>query len=252
MRSFGMLLTNEWLKLFKKKSIYVPFAILALFAGVYAYAAFRLKIEISSGAAFAAEAISMGSAGQLLPMLAIIALASMVSKEYRMGTIKLLLIRAHSRNKILASKYIVSLLFTASLIVFTAAAVLITGTIVYGFGGDAELWGQIGKSMLYLLIYTVVYVSLTFMIDVLTKSSGVTVGISLFCIMIGGLVTLLLSKYEFAKYLLFASTDLSQYEPGSELFIEGMSLPFSVSVLIGYTAIFLIASFVTFRKRDVS
>lgn len=252
MRSFGLLVINEWIKLFKRKSIMVPYVILAAYAAIFAYAAFRMKAELGSGTAFAVEAMGMGSAGQLLPLLAIIALASMVSKEYRLGTIKFLLIRAHSRGKILASKYVVSLLFTISLILFAAASVWIAGTIVFGWGGDAALWTAILKSMLYLLVYTGVYVTLTFMIDVLTKSSGVTVGISLFCIMVGGLVTMLLSKYSFAQYLLFASTDLSQYEAGSEPIVSGMTLTFSIAVLVAYTAIFLLASFVTFRKRDVS
>ncbi|MDF2837080.1 MAG: hypothetical protein K0Q63_2720 [Paenibacillus sp.] len=252
MRSFGLLVINEWIKLFKKKSIVVPYVILAAYAAIFAYAAFRLKVELGSGTAFTVEAIGMGSAGQLLPLLAIVTLASMVSSEYRLGTIKFLLIRAHSRSKILASKYVVSLLFTISLIIVAVALAWVAGTIVFGFGGEAAQWTEILKSTLYLFIYTAVYVTLTFMIDVLTKSSGVTVGISLFCIMIGGLVIMLLSDYSIAQYLLFASTDLSQYEAGSEPIIPGMTLTFSIAVLVAYTAIFLLASFVTFRKRDVS
>ncbi len=256
MRSFGLLVINEWIKLFKRKSIVVPYIILAAYAAIFAYAAFRMKVELGSGTAFTVEAISMGAAGELLPLLAtllsIVTLSSMVSGEYRLGTIKFLLIRAHGRGKILASKYVVSLLFTISLIVGAAAIAWATGTLVFGFGGDAAQWTAIAKSMLYLLIYTAVYVTLTFMIDVLTKSGVVTVGISLFCIMIDGLVTMLLSDYSFAQYLLFASIDLSKYEAGSEPIIPGMTLTFSIAVLVAYMSIFLLASFVTFRKRDVS
>ncbi|WP_181376411.1 ABC transporter permease [Paenibacillus agaridevorans] len=252
MRSFSRLVLNEWLKLFKRSSILVPYVILAAYAAIFGYAVFKMGSEFGSGAEFAALAIGMSSAGQVLPLLAIITMAGMVSKEYRMGTIKLLLIRAHSRNKILASKYTAALLFIISLILFTAVAVLVTGTVVYGWGGEAAHWNEIGRSMLFMFIYTTVYVTLTFMIDILTKSSGVTVGIALFCVMMGGLATLLLSKYSFAKFILFANTDLSQFNAGNEPMIPGMTLPFSVSVLIVYVALFLLASFVTFRKRDVS
>ena len=58
-------------------------------------------------------------------------------------------------------------------------------------------------------------------------------------------------KFEFAKYILFANTDLSQFI-GGEPFIEGLTLPFSISVLVIYTVVFLVISFVTFNKRDIT
>lgn len=252
MLNFGALLTNEWLKLYKKKSFFVYLAVMAVFIGIGAYAVYRGWMEgIDSALGFAESFVAMNSAGQILPMVAIIAIANIVPQEFRMGTIKFLLIRAQSRNKILVSKYAVTLLFSLMLIAATLLMALITGLALYGFGGDGQLWPQIGENVLYLTIYTFVFVSLTFMIGVLTKSSGATVGIAMFCVMLGGLFTLLLIRYSFIKYVLFPNVDLSVYEGGGAM-PHGMTLAFSATVIGAYLLLFLITSFVTFRKRDVS
>ncbi|WMT43402.1 ABC transporter permease [Paenibacillus sp. D2_2] len=60
--------------------------------------------------------------------------AGVVSKEYSLGTIKLLLIRAQSRSKILLSKYITVLLYAVSIMVFTFLVSLVTGSIAFEAG----------------------------------------------------------------------------------------------------------------------
>ncbi|WMT41708.1 hypothetical protein RE628_04240 [Paenibacillus sp. D2_2] len=69
--------------------------------------------------------------------------------------------------------------------------------------------------------------------------------------MLESLIVFVLAKYSFTKYLIFANVDLSQYaEGGSPL--PGMTMTFSLIVIAVYIALFLIASFVTFKKRDVA
>lgn len=253
MRNFGGLLSNEWLKLYKKRTFFLPFAILAAFAAANGIAVhFLAGAEVDSATSFVKSALDMGTAGQFVAVVALVSLAGVVSSEYRMGTIKFLLIRAHSRSKILASKYVVSLLYTVFLIVFTAAATMAVGLVLTGFGGIGDAWGGIALNMLYVLLYSIVYVTLMFMVGILTRSSGVTVGVAMFCLMMGELVAILLSKYGFAKYILFANVDFSQYGAGGEPLMQGMSLPFSSAVLAVYMALFLAVSFIIFRKRDVS
>ncbi|MFF2886883.1 ABC transporter permease [Paenibacillus sp. NPDC057967] len=253
MRNFGALLTNEWIKLYKKKSFYVYFGIMALFMGISGYFIHRYPMGgIDSAFDFAALFGSMMGAGQILPLIAIIAIANVVPSEFRMGTIKLLLIRAQSRSKILASKYAVTLLFSIVLIAATLVMAFITGFIVFGFGGgDAKTWSLIGENTLYLAVYTIAFVTLTFMVGVLTKSSGATVGISMFCVMAGGILSMLLNRYAFIKYTLFPNVDLSVYQNGGTM-PQGMTLTFSASVIAVYLIVFLVASFFIFRKRDVS
>jgi ABC-2 type transport system permease protein len=59
-------------------------------------------------------------------------------------------------------------------------------------------------------------------------------------------------KYTWAKYILFANTDLSVYTEGREPFISGMTLGFSITMLIIYYIVFMGLAFTIFRKRDVA
>jgi ABC-2 type transport system permease protein len=68
----------------------------------------------------------------------------------------------------------------------------------------------------------------------------------------GGQITNLIAmKFSWAKYILFANTDLMQYFEGSPL-INGMSLSFSFSVLTIYFLVFHFLAFYIFNKRDVA
>ncbi len=59
-------------------------------------------------------------------------------------------------------------------------------------------------------------------------------------------------KYNWAKYILFANTDLSQYTGERKPIIEGMTLGFSVTMLIIYYIVFIGLAWTLFRKRDVA
>ena len=55
---------------------------------------------------------------------------------------------------------------------------------------------------------TIVYAAFAFMISVLTRSSGGAIGISLFLALSGNIALLAATRYDWAKYLLPANTDL--------------------------------------------
>ncbi|MEW9503379.1 ABC transporter permease, partial [Jeotgalibacillus marinus] len=46
-------------------------------------------------------------------------------------------------------------------------------------------------------------------------------------------------------------TDLSQYETGY-LIVEGMTMPFSVMMILIYFALFVTLAFTVFSKRDIA
>ncbi|MEW8987770.1 MAG: ABC transporter permease, partial [Bacillus sp. (in: firmicutes)] len=62
---------------------------------------------------------------------------------------------------------------------------------------------------------------------------------------------LLAVKYEWAKYILFANTNLMQYFEGRPM-IEGMSLSFSVVMLFLYFCLFIGLAYYVFKKRDIT
>lgn len=61
----------------------------------------------------------------------------------------------------------------------------------------------------------------------------------------------LLSQYDWAKFILFANTDLRQYTTGTPL-VEGMTMTFSIVMLLIYFALFAFLSLYIFKKRDVA
>lgn len=253
MRSFGNLVINEWLKLFKKRSFFIPYAVISAFVVLLGY----LSKVIDSGGGFPSaldftqSALSRNGIGQLITFLVIICTAGVLTKEHSLGTIKLLLIRAQSRTKILASKFVTVLLYTLSLFLCAFVVALITGGIAFGFKVLDTGWNEVLIQQLYLIVYTIVYASITFMVGVLTRSTGATIGIGMFLVLLEGLVTMLLSKYAVVKYLIFTNADLSIYSNGTPPF-KGMTMSFSIIVIAVYMVLFLGASFVTFKKRDVA
>lgn len=251
MFSFLQLTQNEWLKLVKKKSFYIAFLIMTI---VPLGLAFVITTFIEDSGmyltSFMHSVIDMNGGGSIYVFLCLIYMASLVSGEHQQGTIKFLLIRAHSRSKILASKYVTMIYYLLALMVFILIVSGIIGAIFFPLEGEGT-WIDVLKSAGYTLIYTLIYSTIVFMFSVLTKSTGATIGIAFILVFIEDIFILLLNRYEFAKYLLFFNTNLQMYENGTPI-IEGMTPMFSVAVILVYLAVILAISFYVFRKRDVS
>ncbi|MFD1174763.1 DUF2705 family protein [Paenibacillus puldeungensis] len=253
MRSFMNLVVNEWLKMFKKRSFFIPFAVIfgmiVIMLVVVKY--FGSSDETISGLALATSVVSDNGMGRILLYLIIIATAGTVAKEHSLGTIKLLLIRAQSRSKILASKYVMVLLYTLLIYAFAIVISLISGGLMFGLQDPNTSWSDLFQDLLYRVIYSIIYVTITFMVGILTRSSGATIGVGMLLTMLESLIVALLSKYQFTKYLIFANTNLSVYKDGHPP-VAGMTMTFSLVVIAVYMILFLSASFVTFNKRDVA
>ena len=94
--------------------------------------------------------------------------------------------------------------------------------------------------------------TMAFMISAVFRNSSLAIGISLFLLFMGPNVTYLLAmRYDWTKYVLFANTNLLQYETGNAM-VEGMTLGFSIAVLAVYYVVFQLLAFFVFSKRDVA
>lgn len=248
MRKIYNLVLNEWIKLSKKRSFFVAYALLIVLPFLVGYIVHSVAADLfTTGPAFAAEMMMPTAIGQVLSILVIIGTAGIVTKEYSQGTIKFLLIRARSRTAILASKYLTVLLYALSLTVVTTLAVYASGSVWFGMGGDTLGIGDVLTSVLYNSVYLVMYTALAFMIGILTTSTGVTIGSTMFAITISNLIIF----RDFYKYVLFPNMNLAAYEGGGAP-IPGMTLHFSILVLSVYFILFLLAGFMVFRRRDVA
>jgi len=121
--------------------------------------------------------------------------------------------------------------------------------------------GQVTEQpiIIHLMIYyglssidTIMLATMAFMISSVFRNSSLAIGLSLFLLFTGAQFTVLLSlKFSWAKYILFANTNLMQYVEGTPM-VEGMSMSFSIIMLLIYFAVFQLLAFTVFKKRDVA
>lgn len=202
----------------------------------------------------------------LVTMLTVIIAADMVAGEFSTGTIKMLLIRPANRSKILLSKYLATLLFSFLLLVLLFATAFVIYGLYQGFSGmnDPYIYASsdgivnvvnmvphVLSTYGYQCIGLIMIVTLAFMISTVFRSSALAITLSLLFLFIGPAIAFFLSRYDWVKYFLFANTDLTQYLRGQPL-VEGMTLQFSIMVLIAYFIIFNALTWTIFNKRDVA
>ncbi|RBP00093.1 ABC transporter permease [Rossellomorea aquimaris] len=199
-------------------------------------------------------------------LFAIIVAAGIVASEFSWGTIKLLLIRPISRTKILLSKYFTVILYGMSMLLILFVVSFLIGLLLFG-GTDQSthlayvdgkvveqnIVGYLIKTYLLKTIDVVMMATMAFMISTVFRSSSLAIGISLFLLFVGANATSLLAlRFDWAKFSLFANTDLTQYTGFTPPLVDGMTMGFSITMLIIYFIIFQLLAFIVFNKRDVA
>ncbi|WP_404457503.1 ABC transporter permease [Oceanobacillus kapialis] len=202
----------------------------------------------------------------IVSLLTIIIAAGIVANEFRWGTIKLLLIRPITRTKALLSKYVSVLVFALFTLLFVLVFSYIIGLIFFGFGSfNPHMLVEGGNGLQYVsviseiipayafqLVNLVMMATFAFAISTIFRNSALAIGIAIFLMMAGNQIVLFFADREWAKYILFANTDLSQYTAGNSPMMEGMTLGFSITVLVVYYLVFMALAWSFFRLRDVA
>ena len=201
----------------------------------------------------------------IITLFTVIIAGGIVANEFSWGTIKLLLIRPVSRSKVLLSKFLATIIFAVTMFVILGVTSFLIGALFFGFGGvdqpfiayaNAQVVEQsmllhvislFGFSGIDLLMLT----TIAFMISTIFRSSSLAIGLSIFLMFTGPQLTQLFSRYDWVKYILFANTDLKQYFGGMAL-IEGMTLSFSITLLVIHFVLFIAVTWFVFNKRDVA
>lgn len=200
----------------------------------------------------------------VITLFTVIVAAGIVATEFSQGTIKMLLTRPVKRWKILTSK-----LLTVGIFAIVMSAILLLFGVIGGYiffesipgtnlevvnGSVVEIsyWGRLLLLIALSLVNVFVIGMLAFMIGSVFRSSSLAIGISIFLMFMGVNITFLLSRFEFAKYILFANTDLGQFIGNRQPMIDGLTMPFSIVVVLVYVIIFLFISYWSFMKRDVT
>lgn len=213
------------------------------------------------------------SIGLFIPLMVMVIASDLVSSEYSLGTVKLLLTRPIKRWKVLLSKYLTLILAVSLIIAIAGVLSYIISGFVFGFRGWGtpiltgfnvtetglntanvkllSLWEFLMMDFGLVWLVAVVVGTLSFMLSVLIRSTAAGMGVMLAALISGAILSNMVSSWDSAKYLFMVNLQLTDYLAGNPPPIPGMTLSFSVIVLLIWWAAALLVSFIVFTKKDV-
>lgn len=234
--------------------------------------------SISSGenvSAFDFTYYGLGVCSVIVIIFCIIIGAGMVAGEHTNGTLRMLMIRPFSRNKIISSKIISTVLLAFLFILFATLILFISGAIMYGVNLTPILFVLNANTViemspiLYLIIYILlltlkiyIYCLIAIAISVLFKSNIAAVLVSVLLYIITIIFGVAFSSSMWLTFLPAGNFDIFKYFGGSLVntqaltslstpVLHGSSLIFSVI----YTIVIIIAlEFLThfvFKRREI-
>ena len=212
---------------------------------------------------------SIGTYIAIIVMVVVIVSGVSISEEFNKGTVKLLLVRPYSRTKILISKLIAVFI---TMIITTVAILLlqfIIGGIVYGFGTymmnvvqfdfttnsiiTLNIFAYLGLIFICKLPIFILIGTLAFALSTLFLNSPLAVALPILGYMGSDMINMIAISYkwDWVKYFVTPNWDLSQYLFGGTPMFSGTSIEFSITICAIYFAIMLVASIVSFKKRNI-
>lgn len=212
---------------------------------------------------------SIGTYIVIIVMIVVIVAGVSISEEFNKGTVKLLLVRPYSRTKILISKliavFITMLITTATILLLQ----FIIGGIVYGFGTymmnvvqfdfttnsivTLNIFAYLGLIFICKLPIFILIGTLAFALSTLFLNSPLAVALPILGYMGSDVINMIAISYkwDWVKYFVTPNWDLSQYLFGGTPMFSGISIEFSITICAIYFVIMLVASIVSFKKRNI-
>lgn len=194
---------------------------------------------------------------------------SIVAEECNKGTIKQLLLKPYSRSKILASKYIASLIiFVIFLAYFTLVTAftygissgfdtLFTPYVVYSFNTHTayatNVLAMVGIQTLAVLPEYLILLTLAFFMSTATGSSALSITIPLLVYFFSSLINAMIISFK-VKALSFFPTmcwDFSEYLFGGIPSFEYSNMTISIIVITVIFLALLSLSFIIFKKKNI-
>lgn len=192
-----------------------------------------------------------------------------VSEEFSKGTIKLLLIKPYKRSTILASKFITSIIVAIIVILLVLLMQFVVGGLIQGFDSlknptiiyDHTInnvkqintiqylaMQALGKAPMYILLMT-----LAFAFSTIFTNSALAITISLLGYMGSSVINMLALnlKLNWIKYFVTPNWNLTEYFWGGIPTFEGITLPFSIAIIVIYMVIMLVPTFIIFQKKNI-
>lgn len=204
----------------------------------------------------------------IIVMIVMIA-GTIVSEEFNKGTIKLLLVKPYSRNKILLAKFITILVMIIFSIVAIAVMELVVGGIIFGFDSlsipilqynfdtqsleSMSVFAYLGIQIITQLPKLILLATLAFACSTLFTNSAVAIAIPLLGYMSADMINMLVIQYkvQFMKFFVSLNWDFESYLYGNLPDMEGLTMVFSVIICVIYFIIMMIPSFIAFKKKNI-
>lgn len=207
--------------------------------------------------------------GLFVIVMIIMIAGTIVSEEFNKGTIKLLLIKPYSRNKILTAKFITVLIMIVFSILSIVIMELVVGGIIFGYNslsipvldynfttGSLEvmnLFTYLGIEIITQLPKLILLATLAFACSTLFNNSAVAIAIPLLGYMSADMINMLVvqNKIQFMKFFVSLNWNFEEYLFGSLPSMEGMNCGFSIAICMLYLIIMIIPTFVVFKKKNI-
>ncbi len=207
--------------------------------------------------------------GLFIIVIVIMIAGTVVSEEFNKGTIKLLLVKPYSRNKILLSKFITVLIMIVFAIAIIIGMELIVGGIIFGFDSlsipileynfntnmlqEINIFKYLVIQVLNQLPIIILLATLSFALSTIFTNTPVAIALPLLGYMGASIINQLAIQYNigFLRYFVTLNWDFSQYLYGSMPLMEGLNPTFSAIVCIAYFVIMIIPTFAIFKKKNI-
>jgi ABC-2 type transport system permease protein len=209
--------------------------------------------------------IADASLSHILALLAVIACSMLIAGEFSERTMKTMVSNPYSRRQLLSAKLLSVVLFSIILFAVAFVSMMAFMTMFFGTGGfSGKAFLRLGNKLYYisvvlkaLIVYgldfleTLVFISLTFMLAIVTRSHAVSTAISLIFLIGGTELSIQSAKYFNGCRLNFlANTGFSGFiTDGTPYF--GATLSFAILICAIYSLTMIIVGYTVFAKRDI-
>lgn len=204
----------------------------------------------------------------IIVMIVMIA-GTIVSDELNKGTIKLLLVKPYTRNKILLAKYITTIIMIGFSILALIIMQLVVGGIMFGYDSlsvpvlqynfnnntleTMNVFADLGIDILAELPTIIIVATLAFALSTIANNSAVAIVVPLLIYISSNPINMLVvqNNVKFMKFFVTMNWNFGEYLFGNLPSMEGMTLSFSVIICTIYFLIIIIPAFVNFKNKNI-
>lgn len=249
------LVKNEWKKIFHSRAKWLFYALILGTVGLaLTFSSYTLNDDISHN--FIEFMYNVSFFKITITIFTISVAATIFSNEYSSGTIKFLLIRPVNRLKIFTAKLLTVLLVGFAMLFSILLMSFLVGIIFYGFDNLESSASMSFQLLIGYLSEMAQFITISFfamMLSIFFRNSVFALGVSYVVLFSGTLLTQVLKILgeNWARFLLFSNVDFTQYIADNAPIFKGMSVPFSIGIILIHIISFTAISFFFFTKTDV-